>query len=286
MTAAPPPALLDVLPLLRCPVCAEPLHAEGRSLRCPAGHSADLARSGAVTLLHRNRPRSGDDDAMARARDRFLATGAYAPLRAAILDLAAPAGKGAGDGPGRTVLDVGCGSGWYSAGLLEAEPGARGIGLDSSPRSLRFAARAHPRLAAIGADVFARLPLASDAIDLVLDVFSPRNPSEFARVLRPQGRLLVARPGPGHLAELREAVPGMLGIDPRKEERLATALEPFVTAVSERTVRFTAELTPEAATDLVAMTPSARHLDPAGAAGHAPGAVTVEVQLGLYAPRA
>ncbi|HJG90674.1 MAG TPA: methyltransferase domain-containing protein [Brachybacterium massiliense] len=248
-----PPALLPWLDSLRCPHCGDPLALTERTLRCPHRHSFDLARSGYLPLLAGTSPTSGDDDAMARARDSFLATGAYAPLREAITQTA-PAGV-------RRILDIGGGTGYYLAGLLDERVDAHGLGVDTSVRALRFAARAHERAAAASWDVFARFPLADGSADLVLDVFAPRNPEEFARVLAPGGHLLVVRPAPDHLAQLRTAVPGMVGLDPRKEERLAQALDPLFSTVRTTEVRFGLALDALTARDLVAMTPSARHVD-------------------------
>src|SRR5699024_4398475 len=245
-----PSALLPWLDSLRCPHCAEPIELEERTLRCGRGHSFDLARAGYAPLLAGTSPTSGDDDDMARARDRFLATGAYAPLREAIANSAPPGG--------RRILDIGCGTGYYLAGVLAEREEARGLGVDTAVRALRFAARAHERAAAASWDVFSRFPLAGGSTDLVLDVFAPRHPEEFARVLAPGGHLLVVRPAPEHLGQLRAAVPGMVGVDPRKEERLREALDPLFTTVSTAPVRFEAALDAAAARDLVAMTPSAR----------------------------
>lgn len=268
-----------------------------RSLRCRSGHSFDIARAGYVSLLGGGGAISGDDDVMARARHRFLSGGAYAPLLEAIGDLAA-ASVPELSAPGSTLLDAGCGPGYYLAALLERFEGARGLGFDTSARSLRFAARAHPRTAAFTGDVFAPFPLADDSIDLLLDVFAPRHPEEFARVLRPGGALLVARPGADHLAELRAAVPGMVTVDPHKEERLHTALDPLFTRFDQRSVAFEVPLDAARARDLVAMTPSARHVAPEDLAallpGSPPGAggpgreavtVTVSVLLSVHRPR-
>lgn len=252
MSRPVPAALLPWLDALRCPHCAEPVELAGRTLHCPRWHAFDLARAGYAPLLAGASPTSGDDDDMARARDSFLATGAYAPLREAIAQLA--------PGDFRRVLDIGCGTGYYLAGLLAQREDAHGLGVDTSVRALRFAARAHARAAAASWDVFSRFPLADASTDLVLDVFAPRNPEEFARVLTPGGHLLVVRPAADHLEQLRAAVPGMVGVDPRKEERLHEALDPVFTTVSSTPVRFVASLDAPAARDLVAMTPSARHV--------------------------
>ena len=44
--------------LFRCPLCARPLEREGSALRCPEGHSFDLAREGYVHLLPPNQKHS------------------------------------------------------------------------------------------------------------------------------------------------------------------------------------------------------------------------------------
>ena len=88
---------------------------------------------------------------------------------------------------GPVVLDLGAGTGHHLAGVLDALPGALGIALDTSRPALRHAARAHADIAAVVADVWQALPLADATVDLVLDVFSPRNGAEMARVLKPGG---------------------------------------------------------------------------------------------------
>ncbi|PWI14656.1 methyltransferase type 11 [Streptomyces sp. Act143] len=278
-----PAALATALDLLRCPRCRTGrLHPDRSALRCPTGHSFDIARHGYAALLTGTRATSGDDAAMVRARARFLATGAYAPVRRAGARLAADAVSGPA-----TVVDVGCGTGYHLAGVLDRLPGARGLGLDTSVRALRSAARAHDRAAAAAWDVFRPLPLADGVADVVLDVFAPRNPAEFHRVLRPTGRLIVVRPTGRHLAELRGRWPSTVTVDPAKEQRLHRALSPFFEAAVTETVEYAAPLTGPEVLDLVAMTPSARHLDRADldAAGSLPDRVTVSVLATAYRPR-
>ncbi|MFE9902092.1 putative RNA methyltransferase [Streptomyces achromogenes] len=282
MPALLPPALEPFLDVLRCPVCRARLRPGHGSLRCPAGHTFDIARQGYVSLLTGIRATSGDDAAMVQARTRFLSTGRYAPISETLTRLAADALPARG-----TVADIGCGTGYYLAGVLDRLPGARGLGLDTSVRALRSAARSHPRAAAASWDVFRPFPLGDSTVDVLLNVFAPRNPSEFHRVLRPTGRLIVVRPTERHLAELRGRIPAMVTIDPDKEQRLRQALDPCFEATGTRHVAYTAPLTRQEAIDLVGMTPSARHLTHADLTdqGPLPAQVTVSVLATSYRPR-
>ncbi|WP_420079090.1 methyltransferase domain-containing protein [Streptomyces sp. JL4002] len=278
-----PPALDLSLDLLRCPTCrTRRLHPDHAALRCPSGHAFDIARHGYAGLLTGTRATSGDDAATVRARERFLSTGCYAPIR----DVGARLAAGAVS-ERATVVDVGCGTGYYLAGVLDHLSGARGLGLDTSARALRLAARAHDRAAAVAWDVFRPFPLADGAADVVLDVFASRNPAEFHRVLRPTGRLIVVRPTGRHLAELRGHVPGTVTVDPAEEERLHRALTPYFEAVVTEEVEYSAALSGPDVRDLVAMTPSARHVSRAdlGDAGSLPDRVTVSVPATAYRMR-
>jgi 23S rRNA (guanine745-N1)-methyltransferase len=278
-----PPALELSLDLLRCPTCRTPRLNPGRgALRCPVGHTFDVARHGYASLLTGTRATSGDDAPMVQARDRFLSTGAYAPIREVGARLVAGAAT-----EQATVVDVGCGTGYYLAGVLDQVPGSRGLGLDTSVRALRSAARAHHRAAAVSWDVFRPFPLADGVADVVLNVFAPRNPAEFHRVLRPTGRLIVVRPTGRHLAELRERVPAMVTVDPAKEQRLHQALSPFFEAAVTEQVEYPAPLSRLDVLDLLAMTPSARHVSRGdlGHHGFLPDQVTVSVLATAYRPR-
>ncbi len=251
-----PAALLTALPALRCPVCGQPLAADGRRLVCPAGHSADLARQGYVNLSGGGRAHPGDTAGMVAARERFLAAGHYAPVAAALAGLAAELVPGAG-----RVVDVGGGTGYHLAHVLDALPGAGGVCLDTSAPALRRAARAHPRAAAVGADVWRPLPLADGCADLVTTVFAPRGAAEVARVLRPGGTWVVVTPLPEHLEQVRAAL-GMLGVEERKQERLTAGLAGFTPATG-REVSVVRPLDRDALRDLVLMGPSAHHVDAA-----------------------
>jgi 23S rRNA (guanine745-N1)-methyltransferase len=277
-----------VLARLSCPVCAAPLHPTEAALRCPAGHSFDRAHHGYVDLAGPHVTHPGDTAQMVAARVALLAAGHFDPLADALVAAAeryAPA-RAYHDG---LVVDVGAGTGYYLAALLEHRPSDHGLALDVSKPALRRAAAAHPRAAAARADAWRHLPVAYGVATVALNVFAPRSGAELRRILRPDGVLLVVTPAAGHLAELVGAA-GLLRVDPAKEQRLAAALGHWFTQAGEESVCWTLRLSREAAAAAVRMGPSAWHTDPravdaALAELPEPVPVSAAVRISAWRPR-
>lgn len=258
--------------LLACPHCSQPLDASARPVRCPAGHSFDVAKQGYLNLLGAAPPANADTAPMVEARARFLATGAYSPIAALLARCLTRSDAAESD----AWLEVGAGTGWYLAAALDAVPKARGIAMDVSVAAARRAARAHPRAAAIVADVWRPLPVLPTSLDAIACVFAPRNLGEFARVLRPGGRLVVVVPNSGHLAALR-STHGLLGIGADKDERLlAQASSHFEHAATEA-LEFSLDASADQVRDLIGMGPNAFHEAPAD-----PGPARVDVSVSAH----
>jgi 23S rRNA (guanine745-N1)-methyltransferase len=250
--------IADIVSALRCPHCGEDLHIESTTLRCARDHSFDIAHQGYANLTLGGRNlHSGDSAAMIAARDAFIAAGHLAGLRETIAEAAA--GIVAATGPS-LLVDAGAGTGYYLAGVLDRLPDYKGVALDASKFALRRAARAHVRMGAIGCDIWNGLPLADGCAALVLDIFAPRNGSEFRRILATSGRLIVVTPTPDHLRELVAPL-GLLTVDPQKPERLEAGLSSGFTLLESTVREWSLVLESEALAALVGMGPSARHLD-------------------------
>ena len=243
----------DLVSLLRCPVCAEGLTLTGRTAKCLRGHAFDLAKQGYLNLLPSTSTGiEGDSAAMVEARTAFLAKNHYAPIRHALI----------AHTPAETqcVVEVGAGTAYYLSGLVVGE--RVGVALDVSRYAVRRAGKVGAGIGAVICDAWKELPLRDGVADVVLDVFAPRNAAEMRRILKPGGTLLVVTPNQGHLAELI-AVLGMVKVDEEKERRLRESLAgEFVQTGSEK-VEATMRLDHDSVQQLVAMTPSARHLQPA-----------------------
>ncbi len=110
--------------------------------------------------------------------------------------------------PGKRVLDVGCGEGWFAAALSEA--GFEVVGLDVAEEPLRRARRRHAGLDLRQVEPDAAWPLqdasfdavwAGEAIEHVADTAAWL--SEVRRVLRPHGTLALSTPAHDRLTRLR-----------------------------------------------------------------------------------
>ncbi len=188
-----------------CPICSEPLSGSGRSYACPQRHNFDLSAEGYLSLLHGrgNYQHVGDDKRMVQARVRVHQLRPYAELAKALAE-ASPGGA-----PGGSVLDIGCGDGYFLNQVTQASGvPAQGVGIDVSKGALAKAARSYPHLFFVRADAaHARLPFRDHAFGRVLSVFAPRPIDEVRRVLRPGGAWLIATATPDHLRELRPFLP-------------------------------------------------------------------------------
>jgi 23S rRNA (guanine745-N1)-methyltransferase len=188
--------------MLICPVreCHMALVREERRAVCPRGHSSDIARSGYINLLQPQDRRSkqpGDTAEAIAGRRRLHELGVTAPLLDAIVDFS----KAARDD---VALDAGCGEGFY-LGNLAVRTGLDAHGIDISIPAIDAAARRYPECEWIVANADRFVPYADRSFSLVMSITARMNASEFRRVLREDGRLLIAIPAPDDLAEIRGA---------------------------------------------------------------------------------
>lgn len=227
--------------MLLCPVrdCQKPLLRESRRWVCGSGHSFDVGRSGYVNLLQPQDKRSkspGDSTEAVAARRRLHDRGVTAPLLAGIGKLLAAASD-------ETILDAGCGEGFY-LGSLASISGFAAHGVDISIPAIDAAAKKYPACSWVVANADRALPYADGSFSAVLSITARMNPAEFRRVLRPGGRLLLAIPAPDDLIELRGA-----GRD-RVDRTIATFEGDFTFAARER-VTATAALNAAAVADVL-----------------------------------
>lgn len=189
--------------MFTCPLCHSPLSEKTKSYTCPQGHQFDKAKEGYVNLLpvqFRHSKQPGDNSAMMQARRAFLDAGHYQPLRQRLTELLeqwlAPQAN--------TVLDIGCGEGYYTAAFAEIaqQYGARTYGLDVSKVAIRYGAKRYANVAFCVASSH-RLPFTGASLDAIIRIYAPCKAEELARTVKPGGCVITVVPGPRHLMQLK-----------------------------------------------------------------------------------
>ena len=241
---------------LKCPLCGGLLTKSENALRCPSHHSFDVARQGYVHLLpvqSKHSAAPGDTREQVLSRRAFLESEAYAPICDALTEAARARGIGG------QLLDVGCGEGWYSARLAQAQ-GHSHTGLDISKEAVRWAAakyKGHQWLCASAS----RLPVEEGSVDLLTSLFAVTFPEEFRRVLKKDGHLFQVLAAQDHLMGLKSIIYDEILL---KEKDLVPELPGFRLEESIP-IRFTFTVEGEQVANLFSMTPHVYRIGPAGA---------------------
>lgn len=188
---------------LRCPLCHHPLLQNTQGLTCANRHQFDRAKEGYFNLLpvqnkHSREP--GDAKEQLQARRQFLQAGFFESLKVRLQELLPVTTQ--------TLLDIGCGEGYFTAGFSEALPQAQIYGIDIAKAGVRLAAKAAKDKTGLIYCVASSfdLPLTDNSIDVITRIYAPSKDSELWRVIKPGGKLVIVTPGENHLLGLRSRI--------------------------------------------------------------------------------
>jgi 23S rRNA (guanine745-N1)-methyltransferase len=255
--------------ILQCPVCKNRLLNSADGYQCSNYHTFDAAREGYVNLLLAHKKHSkepGDSPEMIRSRRRFLDLGYYNRVSDGINAAIAKNLDRSEHEQVYRILDAGCGEGFYLKRLKESLAGRQGskilidyYGVDISKFAVRQATKRDKTIDWFVASII-DLPFAPSSFDVVLNVFSPVNFTEFSRVLNETGLLVIVSPGPRHLNGLREIIYPIV-----KEHEQSAMIEQargLFSPLPETRANYQIELKSSAEImDLLAMTPYFWNID-------------------------
>lgn len=230
--------------LFTCPLCQEGLQLQERSLVCRNRHNFDLAKQGYVNLAPNAKVSQHYQKESFQARQLVLEAGLYDHILAGLDQMVTQLQPA-------SILDVACGEGFYSR-QLESRSAGNYYAFDLSKDSILLASKADSRQQVkwFVADL-AKIPLADQSLDAILDIFSPANYQEFKRLLKPTGSLLKVIPGSQHLIEIRK----ILGKEAYQPEDIDLHLKEQMQIQDQLELTATYALTPEVREALLTMTP-------------------------------
>ena len=239
-----------------CPICQENLTLVETSLKCDNRHSFDLAKFGYVNLAPQIKQSANYDKENFQNRQQILESGFYQAILKGISDILAtkPSAK--------TVLDIGCGEGFYSRKLQEVHPEKTFYAFDISKDSVQIAAKSESNWAVnwfVGD--LAHLPIKDASMDILLDIFSPANYGEFRRVLSKDGILIKVIPTENHLKEIRQMVQDQLTKKDYSNQDIKEHFQEHFSIQSSQIASLTKPITAEQRQALLSMTPLLFHVD-------------------------
>lgn len=195
---------------LICPLCSLLLLENAQGLACDNRHQFDRAKEGYFNLLpvhHKNSREPGDAKQQLVARRAFLTAGYFAPLVAELKKIINPTIE--------SLLDVGCGEGYFTRGLSEHCSGADVYGIDIAKAAIRLAAKSSSPHATYAVASSYLLPVADASMDLITRIYAPSKDEELLRVIKPEGKLIIVTPGEQHLIGLRKKIYKEIRVHPK-----------------------------------------------------------------------
>lgn len=239
-----------------CPIRQENLTLLETNFKCCNRHSFDLAKFGYVNLAPQIKQSANYDKENFQNRQQILEAGFYQAILDAVSDLLASSKTTT------TILDIGCGEGFYSRKLQESHSEKTFYAFDISKDSVQIAAKSEPNWAVnwfVGD--LARLPIKDANMDILLDIFSPANYGEFRRVLSKDGILIKVIPTENHLKEIRQRVQDQLTNKEYSNQDIKEHFQEHFTILSSQTASLTKTITAEQLQALLSMTPLLFHVD-------------------------
>jgi 23S rRNA (guanine745-N1)-methyltransferase len=237
--------------------CQKTLKNLGKILVCPSNHSFDISRNGYINLLQPQDKRSlnpGDSEVTVLARHRLLINGQDSLIVKTLVEQI----KNFSLPKEAKILDVGCGEGFYLNSIIN-NFSFLASGLDISTAAIKLAAKSSKKITWVIANADRFLPYPDKEFDIVMSITARKNPSEFKRVLLPQGYLLIVVPAQDDLIELREAIMGK-GVLNDPSENIMELFSKDFNFLSSNKVEYKESLNRELLTDVLLTTyRGARH---------------------------
>ncbi|WP_430308981.1 putative RNA methyltransferase [Rummeliibacillus pycnus] len=243
--------------IFACPVCHEEMTVtEQCVVTCKNRHTFDIAKQGYVNFMtHPATSMYGKD--LFDARKEIIESGIYAPMHENVVELLKTFGQNL------TILDTGCGEGSHLAMIKKQFEEITtniivGAGIDIAKEGIIAAGRNYEDLIWCVGDL-AKSPFQESSFDVILNILSPANYSEFERLLKPNGVVVKVVPQSGYLRQLRELFYADSDKESYSNDRTVERFKEHFSDVEVKRITQTVTIAPEMVSMLIYMTPMGWH---------------------------
>lgn len=246
--------------LFRCSLCKSPMKVvDLKSLVCTRNHTFDFAKQGYVNMLNRSINSQYDKELFTARQKMIMDSHLFTPLHKKITEIIleniAPRKKE------MIIFDAGCGEGSHLQRILEecGNENIVGIGLDIAKEGIIMAARNYKNSIWLVGDL-ANTPMADASCDVIINILSPANYSEFKRMLSPNGIVIKVVPRDHYLKQLREVLFDDSNKKTYQNDDIVSHFNSNFRLLNMQNLKFTAEISENEFMNLLQMTPLAWNL--------------------------
>lgn len=236
----------------QCPICGKVLKLVDNSLLCSNNHCFDISKKGFVDFVLNNKASKNYDRDSFENRHVILEHGMYDHIANKLVELIEKLHLD-------SILDVGCGEGYYSKKIAQA--GIKDVlAFDISKDSIQLAAKGVNTPVKWFVGDLAHLPIQDNTVRGIIDVFSPANYAEFNRILD-DGYVLKVIPNQYHVQELRQVAKDQLQQAEYSNKKVLDYFEEHYELVDQIDATKTYPVTEEVRTAFINMTPLLFNVD-------------------------
>ncbi|HZK43447.1 MAG TPA: methyltransferase domain-containing protein [Syntrophomonadaceae bacterium] len=243
--------------IFKCPICDSKMMLNNmKSLLCSEGHCFDLSRSGYVNFLP-HPVKTEYDKYMFKSRNIISRKGFFDLMVEEICAIILQQNYSSTDK--MRIVDVGCGEGSHLNQIInilhnKRFPDSVGVGIDISKDGIQIAAKEYPKNIWCVADL-SRNPFMGKKFEVILNILSPSNYSEFNRMISESGILLKVVPASNHLQELRELFYDKTDKQTYSNEEVLKHFNRNFKLINEKRLLYTVDFNNEDLRHLINMTP-------------------------------
>ena len=241
-----------------CPICKQSLHvSKHQSLVCKNNHTFDFAKQGYVNLLTRPIKSQYDKQLFKSRRKLIRDSRLYHKLHKKILEVIAGFVPTSQNQPLK-VLDAGCGEGSHieKITIMDSKITMTTVGLDITKEAIQIAARDYEEHLWLVGDL-ANTPFVDHSFDVILNILSPANYTEFNRILSKGGLVIKIVPRQHYLVEVREVLKGEINEPSYDNEDVVNHFKKHLKLKDQFSLTYEKAVNEAEFTDLIKMTPLA-----------------------------
>ena len=186
-----------------CPYCKEKMLLVGESLKCTNRHTFDITKKGTINFIISPKIKESKiyNEKLFTCRRKFIENGYYADVYESIANEINNLNL-----DDIKILDLGCGEGIHSINILNKIKNCyRYFGFDYSKDAINLASDYNSSNRFYFNGDVNNIPIASNSLEVIIDVLCPYSESEVKRVLKKGGLFIKVAPSSDYLIELRNA---------------------------------------------------------------------------------